>query len=94
MIFDMTFDEYETFVNDEMQQNILDQVYMTPKVIKKDGEFKVLKKRQEQKWFFGNITIERHSKGACKSNREQREEKIFSYNLIKNLMDRKLEDGQ
>ena len=47
MIFDMTLKEYEVYIDSEMQEDIYDKIYATPKLIKKDGEFKVLYKRLE-----------------------------------------------
>ena len=47
IIFDMTVQEYETFIREEMGQNVLDEVYSTPKIVKKYGEFILLKKRLE-----------------------------------------------
>ena len=47
MIFDMTIDEYETYISTDMPQNVLDQVYRSPKVIIYNGETKVLTKRLE-----------------------------------------------
>jgi len=47
MIFDMTIDEYETYISTEIPQNVLDQVYRSPKVISRNGEVKVLIKRLE-----------------------------------------------
>lgn len=46
-IFDMTFTEYEEFINSEIQEEILEKIYMTPKYIKKDGKMKILYKRLE-----------------------------------------------
>ncbi len=47
MIFDMTIDEYETYIRTEMPQIVLDQVYRSPKVITRNGVTKVLTKRLE-----------------------------------------------
>ena len=47
MIFDMTFEEYEAYISTEMPQNVLDQVYRSPKIITRNGETKVLTKRLE-----------------------------------------------
>ena len=46
-IFDMTLAEYEEFINSEIQGEILEKIYMSPKYIKKDGEMKILYKRLE-----------------------------------------------
>ena len=45
MIFDMTLKEYEEFIGSEMVTDILNQVYTSPKFIKKDGKSKILYKR-------------------------------------------------
>lgn len=46
-IFDMTLTEYEEFINSEIQEEILEKIYMSPKFIKQDGEMKILYKRLE-----------------------------------------------
>jgi REP element-mobilizing transposase RayT/DNA-binding CsgD family transcriptional regulator len=46
-IFDMTLLEYEEFISSEIQEEILEKIYMSPKYIKKDGEMKILYKRLE-----------------------------------------------
>ena len=46
-IFDMTLVEYEEFINTEIQEEILEKIYMSPKYIKKDGKMKILYKRLE-----------------------------------------------
>ncbi len=46
-IFDMTLAEYEEFISSEIQEEMLDKIYMSPKYIKKDGEMKILNKRLE-----------------------------------------------
>lgn len=46
-IFDMTLVEYEEFINSEIQEEILEKIYMSPKYVKKDDEFKILYKRLE-----------------------------------------------
>jgi len=46
-IFDMTLEEYEEFISSEIQEDLLDKIYMSPKYIKKDGEMKILYKRLE-----------------------------------------------
>jgi len=46
-IFDMTFKEYESYIASDMDQNALEIVYTSPKIIKKDGDLKVLYKRLE-----------------------------------------------
>ena len=47
MIFDMTLNEYEGFISSAMVTDILEQVYSSPKFVKKDGNFKILYKRLE-----------------------------------------------
>lgn len=46
-IFDMTLSEYEEFINSEIQVEILEKIYMSPKYIEKDGVMKILDKRLE-----------------------------------------------
>ncbi|PIF04235.1 MAG: hypothetical protein CSA86_02635 [Arcobacter sp.] len=46
-IFDMTLSEYEEFISSEIQDEILEKIYISPKYIKKDGEMKILYKRLE-----------------------------------------------
>ena len=46
-IFDMTFKEYESYIASDMDQDALEIVYTSPKIIKKDGDLKVLYKRLE-----------------------------------------------
>jgi len=46
-IFDMTLEEYEEFISSDIQEELLDKIYMSPKYIKKDGEMKILYKRLE-----------------------------------------------
>ena len=45
MIFDMTFNEYNEYINSEMDIDAIDIVYDSPKVIIIDEKIKVLKKR-------------------------------------------------
>jgi REP element-mobilizing transposase RayT len=46
-IFDMTLDKYEEFISSDIQEEILEKIYMSPKYIKKDGKMKILYKRLE-----------------------------------------------
>ena len=46
-IFDMTLKEYEDYISSELQVDALQIVYTSPKIIKKDSEYKVLYKRLE-----------------------------------------------
>ena len=58
MIFDMTLNEYERYINLEMKQSVFDLVYTTPKLVEKDGQIRVL--YQRLKTFFNeDIDIER-----------------------------------
>jgi hypothetical protein len=43
-IFDMTLSEYEEFISSEIQEELLDKIYMSPKYIKKEGNMKILYK--------------------------------------------------
>lgn len=47
IIFDMTLKEYEEYISTEMQEDVYDKIYATPKLVKQDGEFKILYKRLE-----------------------------------------------
>lgn len=47
MMFNMTFKEYEDFISSEMQMDLYDTVFVSPKYISKDGKMKVLSKRLE-----------------------------------------------
>ena len=46
-IFDMTLREYESYISSELQEDALEIVYTTPKIIKKNGNIKLLHKRLE-----------------------------------------------
>ncbi len=46
-IFDMTLAEYEEFVNSDIQEEILEKIYISPKFVKKDGKMLILYKRLE-----------------------------------------------
>jgi len=46
-IFDMTLQEYEEFISSEIQEELLDKIYMSPKYVKNDGKMKILYKRIE-----------------------------------------------
>ncbi|MFA7083805.1 MAG: transposase [Arcobacteraceae bacterium] len=46
-IHDMTLKEYEEFIVSEIQEEILEKIYMSPALIRKDGETKILYKRLE-----------------------------------------------
>lgn len=47
MIFDMTFKEYEEYIATDLQVDALDTVYITPKIVSKDGKMNILYKRLE-----------------------------------------------
>ncbi|MEA2020061.1 MAG: transposase [Campylobacterota bacterium] len=47
MIFDMTLDEYEHYISSDIQTDILEKIYTTPKIIKIDDNIKFLYKRLE-----------------------------------------------
>ncbi|WP_419768878.1 transposase [Arcobacter sp.] len=44
-IFDMTLLEYQNYISSDMDSDILDIIYTTPKIINKNGEIKILYKR-------------------------------------------------
>ena len=46
-IFDMRLDEYEEFIGSNIQDELLDKIYVSPKYIKKDGKMVILFKRVE-----------------------------------------------
>ena len=46
-ILDMTLKEYEEFISTEIQEEILEKIYMTPKYIQQNGKMKILYKRLE-----------------------------------------------
>jgi len=46
-IFEMTLNEYESFISSEMQSDISEIVYASPKLVKKNGKMKLLKRRLE-----------------------------------------------
>jgi len=47
MIFDMTIEEYERYINQEMSEDEFLEIYATPKIVTKDGEMRILYKRLE-----------------------------------------------
>jgi len=71
-IFEMTYSEYESYINSELQEDALDIVYTTPKIIKKDGEIKLLYRRLET-FFEQDRDI----------NRDQNIKKAFEYGYTK-----------
>jgi REP element-mobilizing transposase RayT len=46
-IFEMTLKEYEEYISSEMQSDISDTVFATPKLVTIDGKLKILQKRLE-----------------------------------------------
>ena len=46
-IFDMTLEEYQEYIDTQLEVNTLDTVYQSPTLVFKDGEMKVLSKRLE-----------------------------------------------
>jgi putative transposase len=46
-IFDMTLEEYQEYIGTELEVNALDTVYVSPALVFKDGEMKILSKRLE-----------------------------------------------
>jgi len=71
-VFDMTIVEYEEFINSEIQEDILEKIYMSPRYIKKDGKMKILYKRLET-FFEKDIDI----------NRNQNIKKAYEYGYTK-----------
>ena len=47
LIFDMTLEEYERYIYEEMKEEEFLQIYATPKIVTRDGEMRVLYKRLE-----------------------------------------------
>ena len=47
MIFNLTLEEYERYINQEMDEDEFLDIYATPKIVTKDGEMRVLYKRLE-----------------------------------------------
>jgi len=47
MIFHMTLNEYENYINTDLQIDALEQIYVSPKIITKDEQMKILYKRLE-----------------------------------------------
>ena len=46
-ILDMTLVEYEEFISTDIEGELLEKIYMSPKYVKKDGNMKILYKRIE-----------------------------------------------
>ena len=72
MIFDMTLNEYTDYISSEQEEDAIDIVYDSPKLITKDGQLKVLKKRLET--FF---ELDRDI------NRDQNIKKAYEYGYTK-----------
>jgi len=47
LIFNMTLEEYERYIYEEMKEEEFLQIYATPKIVTRDGEMRVLYKRLE-----------------------------------------------
>lgn len=71
-IFDMTLGEYEDYINKELEVNALDTVYVSPEIVFRDGEMRVLKKRL-QTFFEQDRDI----------NRNENIKKAFEYGYTK-----------
>jgi REP element-mobilizing transposase RayT len=71
-IFDMTLSEYESYISSELQEDALEIVYTTPKIIKKNGDIKLLYKRLET-FFEQDRDI----------NRDENIKKAFEYGYTK-----------
>ena len=89
-IFDMTSVEYEEFISSEIQEDILDKIYISPKYIKKDGKMKILYKRLET-FFDDDRDINRNDniKKAYAygySNAEVANYLSLSFNTVKNII--------
>lgn len=54
IIFNMTLVEYENYINEELEEELFDAIYKEPKIIKKDGEVKILYKRLDT--FFDDVS--------------------------------------
>jgi REP element-mobilizing transposase RayT/DNA-binding CsgD family transcriptional regulator len=58
-VFELTLKEYEEFIRSDIQKDILEKIYITPKYIKQNGEMKILYKRLET-FFEEDININRN----------------------------------
>lgn len=89
-IRDMTLLEYEEFISSDIQEEILEKIYMSPKYVKKDGEMKILYKRletffEEDKDINRNKNIKRaNTYGYTKA--EISEFLNLSFNTVKNIL--------
>ena len=59
LIFDMTLEEYERYIYEEMKEEEFLEIYATPKIVTKDGEMRVLYKRLKS-FFEDDIDINRN----------------------------------
>ena len=89
-ILDMTLNEYEDFINSEIQEEILEKIYISPKFIKKDGDMKILYKRLET-FFHDDADINRNDNinKAYKYGYTKAEISDFlnlSFNTVKNVL--------
>ena len=58
IIFDMTIDEYEVFINSRFKEDVYSLIYKTPTFVKKNGKFKILYKRLKT-FFNDDVSISR-----------------------------------
>jgi len=59
LIFDMTLEEYERYIYEEMKEKEFLEIYATPKIVTKNGEIRVLYKRLKS-FFEEDIDINRN----------------------------------
>ena len=71
-IFDMTFKEYEEYISSDMQEDAIEIVYKSPKLVKVNGKYKSLTKRLETFFEFDKDV-----------NRNQNIHKAFEYGYSK-----------
>ena len=89
-IFDMTIKEYEEFINSDIQDELLEKIYMSPKYIKKNDKMTILYKRLET--FFEedrDINRNKNIKKAFEYGYTKTEISNYlnlSYNAIKNII--------
>ena len=86
----MTLKEYEEFISSEIQDELLEKIYMSPKYIKKNEKMKILYKRLET-FFEEDYDIDRNYniKKAYEygyTNTEIADYLNLSFNTIKNII--------
>ncbi len=89
-IYDMTLKEYEEFISSDIQDELLEKIYMSPKYIKQDEKMKILYKRLET-FFEEDHDINRNTniKKAYEygyTNAEIANYLNLSFNTIKNIL--------